>query len=51
MAELLKIAKERKVFVTAGSDFHGKTKPGLEIGETNCPPAGLRLVKNFLECH
>lgn len=51
MAELLKIAKERKVFVSAGSDFHGKTKPGLQIGDTNCPQEAQRLVTTFLQYH
>lgn len=51
MAELLKIAKERKVYVTCGSDFHGKTKPGLEIGDTNCPLEAQKLVMTFLRYH
>lgn len=51
MAELLKIAKERKVFVTAGSDFHGKTKPGLNIGDTNCPLEAQKLITTFLQYH
>lgn len=51
MAELLKIAKERKVYVTAGSDFHGKTKPGLHIGDTNCPAEAQKLVMTFLQYH
>lgn len=30
------IAKEKGLFVTAGSDFHGKNKPSVKLGKTNC---------------
>lgn len=29
-------ASENKVLVTCGSDFHGKNKPNIKIGECNC---------------
>lgn len=32
-----KIAQERNMFVTCGSDYHGKTKPSIGIGQHNCP--------------
>lgn len=32
----LAYAKANKLFVTAGSDFHGKTKPAIQLGETGC---------------
>lgn len=47
MAALLKIAKEYKLFVTAGSDFHGISKPYLELGVTNCPIEAEKIVKEF----
>ena len=47
MAALLKLAKEYKLFVTAGSDFHGISKPELELGVTNCPLEAEKIVKEF----
>lgn len=32
----LRKAREHNLLVTCGSDFHGKTKPAIEIGETGC---------------
>lgn len=29
-------AEEYKIIPTCGSDFHGKTKPAIELGETRC---------------
>lgn len=29
-------AKKRNLLITAGSDFHGKTKPAISIGDTKC---------------
>ena len=51
MAKLLKLAKEHQLFITAGSDFHGQMKPDHHLGETNCPPAAEKLVKQFLDAH
>lgn len=31
-----KIAQERNIFVTCGSDYHGKTKPSTGIGQHGC---------------
>lgn len=31
-----KMAKEKNLIVTAGSDFHGKNKPSVKLGKTNC---------------
>lgn len=31
------IAQEKKLFVTCGSDYHGKTKPSIHMGQHNCP--------------
>lgn len=30
------IAQERNLFVTCGSDYHGKTKPSIGIGQHGC---------------
>ncbi|MEY8337134.1 PHP domain-containing protein [Lachnospiraceae bacterium 62-35] len=30
-------AKEHQLFVTCGSDFHGKTKPSIRLGQHGCP--------------
>lgn len=30
-------AKEKNVLITCGSDFHGKNKPGIHIGDSRCP--------------
>ena len=30
-------AKELNVLYTCGSDFHGKTKPSIHLGENGCP--------------
>lgn len=46
-----KIAQERNMFVTCGSDYHGKTKPSIGIGQHNCPipyeEMGQQLEKHF----
>lgn len=51
MAQLLKIAREKKMLITAGSDFHGKTKPIVEIGGTKCPLEAEKLVEQFIKLH
>ncbi len=46
-----KIAQERNMFVTCGSDYHGKTKPSIGIGQHNYPipyeEMGQQLEKHF----
>lgn len=32
----LRKAREHNLLVTCGSDYHGKTKPSIKIGETGC---------------
>ena len=51
MTALLKQAKDHKLFVTAGSDFHGKRRPEIEIGDTNCPKEAEIVIYDFLEAH
>lgn len=51
MAQLLKIAKEYKLFITAGSDFHGASKPYLTLGDTNCPLEAEKIIKEFISTH
>ena len=45
MTKLLKVAKAEKLFVSAGSDFHGPSRPDRYLGVTNCPPQALSLVE------
>lgn len=50
-----KIAQERNIFVTCGSDYHGKTKPSIGIGQHGCPcfsqNAGISPGKIPRTCH
>lgn len=48
MASLLKKAKDHKLFVTAGSDFHGEQKSSILLGETHCPLEAEKFIKEFL---
>lgn len=41
-----KKAKEYKLLITCGSDFHGKNKPKIEIGMCNCNIDEIELIKN-----
>lgn len=45
MARLLKLAKEHKLLISAGSDFHGPTHPNRYMGVTNCPKQAWPLVE------
>lgn len=47
MAFLLKLVKENQLFVSAGSDFHGPTKPNRHMGDTKMPEKGENLVRIF----
>lgn len=49
MAQLLKLAKEYKLFITAGSDFHGRVKPYIELGNTNCPLEAEKIIQEFID--
>lgn len=46
-----KMAQENNVFVTCGSDYHGKTKPSIAIGQHDCfityPEMKARLDRLF----
>ena len=42
---LLKAAKEHRLLISAGSDFHGPTHPEHYLGVTHCPPKALPLVE------
>lgn len=44
---LLTIAAQEKLFVTAGSDYHGKWKPENQMGVTGITPRGLQQVRLF----
>ncbi|MFH1428580.1 MAG: PHP domain-containing protein [Candidatus Margulisiibacteriota bacterium] len=41
---LLKLAKEYKLVVTGGSDFHGDNRPDINLGQANVP---AELLKQF----
>lgn len=45
MARLLKIAKAEKLFISAGSDFHGPSRPDRYLGVSGCPPQALKLAE------
>ncbi|WP_432665612.1 PHP domain-containing protein [Wukongibacter baidiensis] len=47
---LYKKAKEHGLLITCGSDFHGKNKPGIEIGMHNCVIDGIQLIDAFKKC-
>lgn len=36
---------ERKLLITCGSDFHGKTKPKIKIGSTDCEGQELTIIQ------
>lgn len=42
-------AKELKLLYTCGSDFHGKTKPAIHLGENGCqdPQEIEKLLKDY----
>lgn len=44
---LLSLAANEKLFVTAGSDFHGKNRPERILGVTTCPEKGLGAIRIF----
>ncbi len=46
-AFLLTLASQEKLFVTTGSDYHGEKRKDRRLGETGCPPKGLRSVRVF----
>lgn len=44
---------ENKKFVTCGSDYHGKTKPSVKLGQTGClidESEMIENIKNNLAC-
>lgn len=49
MAQLLRVARQHHLFVTAGSDFYGESKPDIAIGETNCPLEAEKLVQTLID--
>lgn len=40
-------AQEKKIFVTCGSDYHGKTKPSIGIGQHNCPISYTEITQQL----
>lgn len=45
ISSLLKIARENKLLITCGSDYHGPTKQDRKLGVTHCPEKGVQLVR------
>lgn len=43
----LEAAKKRGLAVTCGSDFHGKTKPAIALGSTNCGGMEASLLQGL----
>jgi predicted metal-dependent phosphoesterase TrpH len=43
-------AQDAKVFVTCGSDFHGKTKPAILLGQHGCFVTENELLSFLKEC-
>lgn len=37
LARFYEAAQKKHLLVTCGSDYHGKTKPSVAIGQYNCP--------------
>lgn len=44
---LLSLANSEKLFVTAGSDFHGRIKPDRYLGKTGAQAKGEQIVRIF----
>ncbi len=40
-------AQERNIFATCGSDYHGKTKPAIGIGQHGCPAAPSQMAQQL----
>lgn len=49
MTKYLRLAKERKLLITGGSNFHGKKKPQLHIGASNMPEGANKLIEMFID--
>ncbi|MDE6196092.1 MAG: RDD family protein [Erysipelotrichaceae bacterium] len=49
MVQLLRIAKERQIFITSGSNFYGKNRAQVELGNTHCPRDAEYLIEQFVE--
>ena len=41
----VELAKEYDLLPTGGSDYHGKSKPNIQIGTTRAPYAYLEALK------
>lgn len=49
-AELfVRAAHDRNMFVTCGSDYHGKTKPSIGIGQHCCPVPYEEIITHILQ--
>ena len=41
-------AETHGLIITCGSDFHGKNKPGIDLGSTGCPEFEQRIFDRFI---
>ena len=41
-------AIKNNLIITCGSDFHGKTKPSIQMGSYGLNENGVPIIKNFL---
>lgn len=46
-AFLLRVAKDEKLFATAGSDYHGSCRPDRQLGVTGASPKAEQIVRVF----
>lgn len=47
----LKQGQERNLLITCGSDFHGKTKPSIHLGETGCTIDEKQIETQLIHLH
>ena len=46
---LLILARQRKLYVSAGSEYHGESKKQFEFGRTTCSPENEIMVQAFID--
>ena len=47
--ELINFAKDNSIFITCGSDFHGRNKPLIKIGCINSARIEKQILSNFIQ--
>lgn len=46
---LLNLAKQRNLFISAGSEYHGEHKKQFELAKTTCPVESEKIVQAFID--